>query len=119
MIRRNKSRIAKDILHPISTNPVQQNLPSKNSKLITTTNQASSPINPPYLPSKMPGRGIPPNLTYRLPTSANEGLSLGEMEGVWKELTASEMRLRMMDRLLKAKVGFNDVELFNLGLVYN
>ena len=25
----------------------------------------------------------------------------------------------MMDRLLKIKVGFNDVESFNLGLVYN
>ena len=71
------------------------------------------------MPSNMPGRGIPPNLLSRLATSANEGPSLGEMEGVWKELTASEMRLRMMDRLLKTKVGFNDVEIFNLGLVYN
>ena len=52
-------------------------------------------------------------------TSAIEGYSLGGLEKIWKELTASEMRLRMMDRLEKYKVGFNDVENFNLGLIYN
>ena len=52
-------------------------------------------------------------------TSAIEGYSLGELEKIWKDLTASEMRLRMMDRLQRYKVGFNDVENFNLGLIYN
>ena len=41
------------------------------------------------------------------------------MEKVWKELTASEMRLRMMSRLQKIQVGFNDIEIFYLGLIYN
>ena len=41
------------------------------------------------------------------------------MEKVWKELTTSEMRLNMMSRLQKIQVGFNDIENFNLGLIYN
>ena len=52
-------------------------------------------------------------------TSAIEGLSLGEVEKTWRDLAASEMRLNMMDSLKKYKVGFNDVEFFNLGLKFN
>ena len=52
-------------------------------------------------------------------TSAIEGVSLGEMEMTWRNLTASEMRIKMMDRLQRYKVGYNDVENFNLGLIYN
>ena len=47
------------------------------------------------------------------------GTCLEELERVWKELTASEMRLNMMSRLQKIQVGFNDIENFNLGLIYN
>ena len=38
---------------------------------------------------------------------------------IWEELAASEARLKMMDRLTHFKVGFNDVENFNIGLIYN
>ena len=41
------------------------------------------------------------------------------MERIWEELAISEARIRMMDRLATHKVGFNDVEYFNLGVVYN
>ena len=52
-------------------------------------------------------------------TSGIEGFSLKELEKTWQELASSEMRLKMMDSLKLHKVGFNDVENFNLGLVYN
>ena len=48
-----------------------------------------------------------------------EGQSLGEMEKVWRAAATTEMRITLMDSLEKAKVGFNDVENFNLGLAYN
>ena len=51
--------------------------------------------------------------------SAIEGVNLGEMEKAWKNLAASEMRLQIMDTLMRYKVGFNDIEYFNLGLVFN
>ena len=56
---------------------------------------------------------------YSIKTSTVEGTSLEEMEKIWKELTASEQRLKMMEKLQSIKVGFNDIENFNLGLVYN
>ena len=52
-------------------------------------------------------------------TSGIEGLSLKELEKIWQDLTNSEMRLKMMEILKLHKVGFNDVENFNLGLVFN
>ena len=52
-------------------------------------------------------------------TSGIEGYSLGELEKIWKNLAESEARLQMMEKLDKYKVGFNDVENFNLGLIYN
>ena len=61
---------------------------------------------------------------YKIPnysdlTSGIEGLSLGDMEKTWQDTTASEMRISLMDSLNKYQVGFNDVEQFNLGLLYN
>ena len=64
-------------------------------------------------------RGSNPKPNPSIITSAIEGSSLGEMERTWRDLAASEMRLNMMDSLKKYKVGFNDVEYFNLGLKYN
>ena len=55
----------------------------------------------------------------QLYTSGREGPSLGEMERVWEEVAVSEARIRMMDRLAIHNIGFNDVEHFNLGLVFN
>ena len=52
-------------------------------------------------------------------TSDPEGISLGESEKVWSEIASTEMRIALMDNLIANKVGFNDVEMFNLGLEYN
>ena len=41
------------------------------------------------------------------------------MEKVWEDLAASEARIKMMNKLANFKVGFNDVENFNLGLIFN
>ena len=41
------------------------------------------------------------------------------MEKIWEDVAASETRIRMMDRLVQNKVGFNDIEHFNLGLIFN
>ena len=64
-------------------------------------------------------RGFKQTTNLSIITSAIEGKSLGEIEKTWQELAASEMRLKMMDSLIKFKVGFNEVEYFNLGLKYN
>ena len=52
-------------------------------------------------------------------TSVTEGFNLGEVEKVWRELATSVMRINMMEKLQQYKVGFNDVEYFNLGLHFN
>ena len=52
-------------------------------------------------------------------TSDIEGESLGEMERVWSEIASTEMRINLMDNLIHNKVGFNDVEMFNIGLENN
>ena len=52
-------------------------------------------------------------------TSDTEGYSLGEMERVWSEIASTEMRINLMDNLIHNKVGFNDVEMFNLGFETN
>ena len=57
---------------------------------------------------------------YSVITSyTDEGESLGEMGRVWNEVAKSEMRISLMDSLKEIKVGFNDIEYFNLGLQYN
>ena len=65
------------------------------------------------------GGGKVSHLNFSLFTSASEGKSLGELEGIWQDLAASEARINMMDKLITYKVGFNDVENFNLGLIFN
>ena len=47
------------------------------------------------------------------------GMDLSAMTETWEELAATEMRLQLMSELLKIKVGFADVEEFNLGLKGN
>ena len=64
-------------------------------------------------------RGNPKFKSLSSKTSAIEGHSLGELEKVWEDLAASEARIKMMDKLALFKVGFNDVENFNLGLIFN
>ena len=82
----------------------------------TRTRRVDPPPRP-NCPAKL-GGGSNPSITRSI-TSAIEGYSLGELEKIWKELTSSEMRLKLMNTLQRYKVGFNDVELFNLGLVFN
>ena len=51
-------------------------------------------------------------------TSKIDGTSLGEMLQVWKDAAASEIRINMLDNLLRKKVGLREVEQFSLGLRY-
>ena len=60
-----------------------------------------------------------PKIELDINTSASEGPSLGELERVWIEIAKTEMRIQLMDSLNSMQVGFNDVEMFNLGLEYN
>ena len=48
-----------------------------------------------------------------------EGKDLSEMEKLWKDIAASEVRIKLMSDLMKKQVGFNDIENFSLGLEYN
>ena len=48
-----------------------------------------------------------------------EGPDLSAELEIWEELAVTEMRLQLMSRLIKLKVGFADVEEFNLGLKGN
>ena len=67
----------------------------------------SSSTTSPYSPSTMGGGRTPTQISSKV-TSAAEGISLEEMEMIWKNLTASEMCIKMMDRLQKYKVGYSD-----------
>ena len=48
-----------------------------------------------------------------------EGKDLSEMEKLWKDIAASEVRIKLMSEIMKKQVGFNDIENFSLGLEYN
>ena len=48
-----------------------------------------------------------------------EGQDLSVMTKIWEDLAATEMRLEMMSELIRIKVGFADIEEFNLGLKVN
>ena len=75
-------------------------------------------INPSYILIIMLSRGNSlHNTLYSTP--ALGGRSLGEIEAIWEELAASVARIKLMDRLAEFKVGFNDVEMFNMGLIFN
>ena len=76
--------------------------------------QANTAHQPAHSYSHRMSRGYKPNTNHSIITSAIEGKSLGEIEKTWQDLAASEMRLKMMDSLIKYKVGFNEVEYFNL-----
>ena len=67
----------------------------------------------------MEARGYKPHYNISDITSATEGHSLGEMEKVWREIASTEMRINLMNNLIHNKVGFNDIEMFNLGLECN
>ena len=41
------------------------------------------------------------------------------MNKVWSDIAVSEVKMRMMQELRTLNVGFNEVEEFNLGLMYN
>ena len=48
-----------------------------------------------------------------------EGQDLSVMTKIWEDLAATDMRLEMMSELIRIKVGFADIEEFNLGLKGN
>ena len=48
-----------------------------------------------------------------------EGSDLSAMPEIWEELARTEMRLQLMRELIQIKVGFADIEEFNLGLKGN
>ena len=52
-------------------------------------------------------------------TSHEEGPDLGELIKLWRDSACSEERLKMMTELKKKKIGFNEIEMFSLGLQYN
>ena len=68
--------------------------------------------------ASMAARGYKPHSISDI-TSDPEGKSLGESEKIWREIASTEMRIALMDNLISNKVGFNDVEMFNLGIEYN
>ena len=94
----------------------EPSLPSSACTPTTSTRSSQTPC--PSRSARLSG-GKNHQSNPSLKTSAIEGTCLEELEKVWKELTASEMRLNMMSRLQKIQVGFNDIENFNLGLIYN
>ena len=96
----------------------EPHLSPSTSASTTPTSTRSPPTPRPSRSARLSGgKKLPPNPSLR--TSAIEGTCLEELEKVWRELTASEMRLNMMNKLQKIRVGFNDIENFNLGLIYN
>ena len=48
-----------------------------------------------------------------------EGQDLSATSKIWEDLAVTEMRLQLMSRLMKIKVGLADIEEFNLGLKGN
>ena len=52
-------------------------------------------------------------------TSSEEGPDLGELKKLWREGACSEERLKLMTELKNKKIGFNEIEMFSLGLEYN
>ena len=48
-----------------------------------------------------------------------EGKDLGELKKLWKDIAASEVRLKLMSELKRKKIGFNEIEQFSLGLQYD
>ena len=52
-------------------------------------------------------------------TSIIEGKELGELKKLWRDIAGSEERLKLMSELKRRKIGFNEIEMFNLGLEYD
>ena len=78
-----------------------------------------SPVTPTVMtvpvPSPTTCTGLPSSVT----SAETEGQDLSAMPDIWEELARTEMRLQLMSELLKIKVGFADIEEFNLGLKGN
>ena len=84
-----------------------------------TTNTPLSLTNPSPMQPKMACKGTPKETITSDNTSLVEGQDLGEARRLWRDCASSESRLSMMTKLISLKVGFNDVEIFSLGLIYN
>ena len=86
--------------------------------LTIPVHQAPILLTQPVHLASMAARGST-NPTLSSTTSDSEGTSLGEKEKIWSEVASTEMRINLMNNLINNKVGFNDVEMFNLGLEFN
>ena len=65
-------------------------------------------------------RSLSQNLTNSsIYTSHEEGPDLGELRKLWRDSACSEERLKMMTELRKKNIGFNEIEMFSMGLEYN
>ena len=73
---------------------------------------------PPGTLSKMSTLSQNPNQSSSY-TSPEEGPDLGELKKLWREGACSEERLNLMTELRNRKIGFNEIEMFSLGLEYN
>ena len=52
-------------------------------------------------------------------TSLVEGKELGELKKLWRDIASSEQRLKLMSDLKEKNIGFNEIEMFSLGLKYD
>ena len=57
--------------------------------------------------------------TSFLTSQKEEGPDLGELTKLWRDSACSEERLKLMTELRRRKIGFNEIEMFSLGLQYN
>ena len=75
---------------------------------------------PPIETKKQPDRSLSQTTNkHSIYTSHEEGPDLGKLIKLWRDSASSEERLKMMVELKKKKIGFNEIEMFGLGLQYN
>ena len=91
----------------------------KHHKLPIPDHQGPPLVSQPVHLASSPARGSKNTNHSDYTSYKDEGECLGEMERVWNEVAKSEMRITLMNSLRDIKVGFNDIEYFNLGLQYN
>ena len=67
----------------------------------------------------MTPKSPPPPLKFSDITSKLDGKDLGDMCEIWCETAVSEERINLIADLKNKNLGFNEIEKFGLGLIYN